>query len=124
MTSAAGTSGREKLKHLLGSRTVCQQLNGSGSGTAQQNKSQSKSLFPFLCVYQEHLCGLIEWDMYRYVHKRAKSESWREAAVTIGSHNVSVIRSIIYIRDVDYTAVTEKGVETSVNVSPRLCVCV
>lgn len=55
--------------------------------------------------------------MYRYVHKRAKSESRREAAVTIGSHNVSVI-SIIYIRGVDYITVTEKGVETSVNVSP------
>lgn len=62
--------------------------------------------------------------MYRYVHKRAKSESRREAAITIGSHNVSVMRSIIYIYGVDYITVTEKGVETSVNVSPRLCVCV
>lgn len=61
--------------------------------------------------------------MYRYVHKRAKSESRREAAVTIGSHNVSVMKSIIYIRGVDYITVTEKGVETSANVSPRLCVC-
>lgn len=56
--------------------------------------------------------------MYRYVHKRAKSESRREAAITIGSHNVSVMRSIIYIHGVDYITVTEKGVETSVNVSP------
>lgn len=62
--------------------------------------------------------------MFRYVHKRAKSASRREAAVTIGSHNVSVMRSFIYIRGVDYIPVTEKGVETSVNVSPRLCVCV
>jgi len=44
---------------------------------------------------------------YINVHKRAKSESKREAAVTIGSHNVSVMRSIIYICGADYIAVTE-----------------
>lgn len=44
---------------------------------------------------------------YINVHKRAKSESKREAAVTIGSHNVSVMRIIIYIRGAGYIAVTE-----------------